>query len=153
MRRKESGKSMRQRAVVLETKGNIAVIEVSRASMCDGCEKNGGCSGHCDLSGIVSTGGKMTARAENKIGAVAGDKVEVETESSRVLGYAALVFLLPILICAAFYAAANTFTRNDGIAVLAAVFGFIATFAGIAVFDRKIAKKKPDIVIVSRLAD
>lgn len=142
---------MRQRAVVLETKGNLAVIEVSRASMCDGCEKNGGCSGHCDISGIISGSGKMTARAENRIGAAVGDKVEVETESSRVLGYAALVFLLPIVVCAAFYAVANIITQNGGISVLSAVIGFVLTFLGIAVFDRKIAKKKPDIVIVNRL--
>lgn len=141
---------MRQKAVVLETKGKIALIEVSRATMCDGCEKKSGCAGHCEVSVIMSGGGKMTAKAENAIGAVVGEQVEVETESKRVLGYAALVFLLPILICAAFYALADVVTQNDSVAALAAVAGFILTFAGIAFFDRQIAKKEPDIVIVKR---
>ena len=98
---------MRCRATVLKTEGNIAEIEVRRATMCEGCEKSGGCGGHCDITGIVASGGKMTAKAYNKIGAAAGDTVEVETESSRVLAYAALVFLLPLVIGGIFFAAAS----------------------------------------------
>lgn len=142
---------MRQKAVVLETKGNIATIEVSRSTMCEGCEKNNGCDHHCDISGIMSTGGKMKAKAENNIGAKAGETVEVETESKKVLAYAALVFILPIIICALFYLAAQKITSSESIAVAAAIVGFVLTFAVIAVVDRKIGKNTPDIKIVRRI--
>ena len=142
---------MRCRATVVKTEGNIAEIEVRRATMCEGCEKSGGCGGHCDISGLVATGGKMTAKAYNKIGAAVGDTVEVETESSRVLAYAALVFLLPLFIGGAFFAIADLVWKNSGISLLAAAVGFVLTFVFIAVIDRKTAKKKPDIVIVNRI--
>lgn len=142
---------MRCRATVLKTEGNIAEIEVRRATMCEGCEKSGGCGGHCDISGIVATGGKMTAKAYNKIGAAVGDTVEVETESSRVLAYAALVFLLPLVIGGVFFALAAAVSDSDGIALAAAFAGFVLTFVFVAVVDRKAAKKRPDIVIVNRL--
>jgi len=140
---------MRQKAVVLEVNGREAVIEVSRATMCDGCEKHGGCEGHCEITGLVANGGKMKTRAENSFGAKVGDTVEVETESGRVLGYAALVFLLPILVCGAFYFVAERLVSEGLYAVLAAVGGFVLTFAGIALFDRSKKKKTPDIKIVN----
>jgi len=141
---------MRCRATVLKTEGNIAVIEVKRATMCEGCEKSAGCGGHCDITGIVANGGKMTARAYNKIGAAAGDTVEVETESSRVLAYAALVFLLPLVVGGIFFAAANAFSLGEGIALISAFAGFLLSFLFTALIDRKAAKKRPDIVIVNR---
>ena len=36
---------MRQRARVKETDGEFATVEVTRSTMCDGCEKSGGCGG------------------------------------------------------------------------------------------------------------
>lgn len=144
---------MRQRAVVLETKGNIAVIEVSRSTMCDGCEKNSGCAGHCDITGIMSAGNKMKAKAENVIGAAVGETVEIETESSRVLGYAALVFLVPIVMCAVFYQIVLSLFHDQAAAVGGAAAGFVLTFALIAIIDRKIAKRTPDIKIVGRITE
>ena len=44
---------MRQRARVKETNGSYATVEVTRSTMCDGCEKSGGCGGHCAITGIV----------------------------------------------------------------------------------------------------
>lgn len=142
---------MRQKAVVLETEGNIAIIEVSRSTMCEGCEKNSGCDHHCDISGIMSTGGKMKAKAENKIGAKAGDTVEVETESKKVLVYALLVFIVPIIVCAVFYLIAYKLTENETASFISAAAGFVLTFAFVAAADRKIGKNAPDIKIVRRI--
>ncbi len=139
---------MRQRAVVLKTDGKNAEIEVSRSSMCEGCVKNGGCSHHCELSGIVAGSGKMKTTAQNKIGAVQGDIVEVETESATVLGYAALVFIMPILVCAAFYFIAGAIWHSDGCSLIAAAAGFVLSFLAVAVIDRLKKKSGPDIQIV-----
>ena len=143
---------MRQKAVVLETNGKIAVIEVSRASMCEGCQNHGGCGGHCELTGLVAASGKMKAKAVNGIGAVVGDTVEVETGSGTVLGYAALVFLLPIVVCGLFYFLSGLVFASQTASVIGAAAGFVLTFAGIAVFDRVKRKSTPDIRIVNRIS-
>lgn len=139
---------MRQRAVVIELSGKEALIEVSRATMCDGCEKHGGCEGHCEITGLLSTGGKMKTRALNTVGASVGDTVEVETASRKVLGYAALVFILPIIVAGILYGLAEKIWRTQGAALIGAGVGFAVTFAGIAVFDRIKSKALPDIEIV-----
>ncbi len=142
---------MQQRAVVLETDGKIAVIEVSRASMCEGCHKlsgDGGCGGHCEITGLVAGNGKtMTARAQNNIGAAAGDRVEVESDSGRVMWYAALVFILPIIVCGLFYYFGDMIFDTTLGAVISAAVGFVLSFVGIAVFDRAKKDKLPDIKI------
>jgi len=142
---------MQQRAVVVETDGKVAVIEVSRTSMCEGCHKlsgDGGCGGHCEITGLVAGNGKtMTARAQNSIGAVVGDKVEVESDSGRVIWYAALVFILPIIVCGLFYYIGNVLFSAMLPAVLSAVVGFALSFYCIAVFDKKKKNKLPDIKI------
>ena len=86
---------MRQRAVVVEVHGEYATVETSRRTMCDGCAKGGGCGGHCEITGLVASSGKMRAEVENKLGAKVGDTVEIESESGVILSYAALVFILP----------------------------------------------------------
>ena len=139
---------MRQRATVLETNGKEAVIEVSRATMCDGCEKHGGCEGHCEITGLLSTGGKMKTRAKNTLGAEVGDTVEVETASSKVLGYAALVFVLPIIVAGILYFAADSVWHTESAGLIGAAVGFVLTFAVIAAVDRVKRKKEPDIEIV-----
>ena len=139
---------MRQRAVVIRTEGKIAEIEVSRTSMCDGCQKNGGCEHHCELTGLIAGSGKnMKTTAQNRIGARAGDTVEVETESTKVLGYAALVFLMPIVLCTVFYFLAEAVFASETAGLIAAAAGFVFAFLGISVFDRFKKKSLPDIVI------
>ncbi|NLK39510.1 MAG: SoxR reducing system RseC family protein, partial [Clostridiales bacterium] len=96
---------MRRRAKVVEG-GEIATIEIMRSSACDGCHKNGGGCVSCDIFGLNKT---ITAKAENRVGAAAGDRVIIETESGRVIGYAAVVFLLPIVVALALYFAAGLF--------------------------------------------
>ena len=78
---------MRQRAVVVEVNGEYATVETSRRTMCDGCAKGGGCGGHCEITGLVASRGKMRAEVENKLGAKVGDTVEIESESGVILSY------------------------------------------------------------------
>ena len=138
---------MRQSATVVSTKGNIAEIRVERASMCDGCvHKN--CDSHtCAAGGLLGTGKTMVTRAYNEIGAEAGDVVTVETATKKVLSYAALVFLMPILVCAVFYAIGNAVFQNRIGAYGMAGGGFVLSFLAIAAVERHIERRRPDIVI------
>jgi positive regulator of sigma E activity len=148
---------MQQRATVLETDGKIALIKVSRASMCEGCHKfgtDGGCGGHCEITGLVAGNGKtMTARAQNNVGAATGDRVEVESDSVRVIGYAALVFILPIIVGGLFYWIGNMIFSHSLGAVLSSALGFALSFFGIAVFDKMKRNKLPDIKITKILTE
>lgn len=139
---------MLQRAVVVEINGKNAVVETSRRSMCEGCGKNGGCGGHCEITGIVASNGKMRAEADNSIGAKVGDRVEIETESGVVLGYAALVFIFPIFVCAVFYAFFERIFSSEAFGYVGAAAGFVLTFCGIALFDKHKKKGRKDIKIV-----
>ncbi len=139
---------MKQKAKVLELKGNNAVVSVQRSSMCEGCEKQGGCGGSCAAGELLGASKTMTVLASNDIGAKEGDTVEVESESKTVLGYAALVFLFPIVMCALFYFAADAFGAGDAASILWGLVGFAISFLVVLVIDRiKKKKAKPDIQI------
>ena len=141
---------MRQRATVKEIHGAYATVEVRRSTMCYGCEKSGGCGGHCAITGIVGDSRPMTARALNLIGAEVGDTVEVESEEGVVLGSAALVFLLPLVICGLFFFLGSRLFGSDGAGVIAAAAGFILAFVGVGLYDRKLARRAPRIRIVDK---
>lgn len=85
---------MRQSGVVRETNGDFATVEVMQTSACVGCSQQEGCI-HCKK--------KITCSAYNQIGAVAGDKVILESSSAVILLYAVLVFLLPLMVCGMSY--------------------------------------------------
>ena len=79
---------MKQIGVVEAVNGNEITVRVNRESACGGnCAS---CSAGCQS-------GKITVTAENRAGAVTGDKVIIEMPSQKILGAAALVYILPIL--------------------------------------------------------
>ena len=91
---------MRTEATVVEIRGSRAVVTTERLSACEGCHKateGEGCS-VCTLMGGNRT---VSAEAENPLGAKVGDRVMIESRTGRMLWYAALVFLLPILLAIA----------------------------------------------------
>ena len=97
----------------------------------------------------------MRAEVENKLGAKVGDTVEIESESGVILSYAALVFILPIAVCALFYYITYSIFGTESAGVIGAAAGFVLCFAGIAVFDRTRKNKKKDnkIVEIKKNAD
>ena len=149
----ETEDPMRQRAKVKEIHGPYATVEVTRSTMCEGCEKSGGCGGRCAITGIVGDSRPMTARALNPIGAKVGDVVEVESAERVVLGSAALVFLVPLAVCALFFFLGSRLFGSEGAGVLTAVLGFVLAFIGIGLFDKKLARRAPAIRIVDRAGD
>lgn len=143
---------MKQKAEVLELKGKNALVSVRRSSMCEGCEKQGGCGTSCAAGNLLGASKTMTVLASNEIGACVGDTVEVESESRTVLGYAALVFLFPIILCVVAYLIGQAAGVGETGAMICGLVGFLAAFPVILVFDR--AKKKsakPDVRITKIL--
>lgn len=97
---------------------------------------------------LAGAGKSVTARAVNTAGARPGDTVEIETSDAKVLSYAALVFILPIIVCALFFVAAEAIFTDRRISISFAVLGFVLSFAVIGIVEKRHAKKTPDIEIV-----
>ena len=88
---------MRTKATVVEIiNETVAVVSVERRSACDGCHKAEGDKG-CSICTLLGGKHETRARARNTAGAMEGDTVALESRTSRILGYAALVFLLPVI--------------------------------------------------------
>lgn len=143
---------MRQTGVVVSKNGDIAEVRVERASMCEGCTHNHSCTGHsCAAGNLMGAGKTMMARAYNKAEAEVGDIVALETPSGKVLSYAALVFLVPILCCGVFYTLGNILFHTLFGSCAMAICGFLLSFCCIAYVERRMEKRKPEIVICTVL--
>ena len=139
---------MRTEAIVTETDHKTAIVKINRKSACDGCHKTTDGSG-CSVCSLLGADSEFTSRAKNDVGARVGDRVIVETASSRVLFYAILVFLLPLLVTLACWGISTLFTESTLYQFLFALVGFIGTFVGVWIYSERVRKNKQDIIIVS----
>lgn len=80
---------MTQIATVEKLEPGFVEISVPRKSACGhDCEECAGCG---------MTGAAIHARASDPIGVEPGDKVVVQSETKKLLGVVALVYLLPVI--------------------------------------------------------
>lgn len=141
---------MRQKASVIEVTGEIARVRVLRSAMCEGCEaRSDGKS--CACSAMLGAAREMIVDVQNPLGATVGDDVEIETDTGSVLGYASLVFLLPLGGAFLGYLLASRIFQTDGAAWIGALIGLVFFFLPAFFYDRAKRKKLPDIRIVSVL--
>ena len=143
---------MKQKALVLSTKGDSAVIEVARVTACEGCHKMKEGEG-CVACSLFDLKKKMSAEAINDIGAKAGDVVEITTPSRIVAAYSVLVFILPIIVGIVLYFVANLFISNEAVLALISVGGIALAFIIIHFTLDKIAAANKVIRIVSICKD
>lgn len=116
---------------------NMAEVEVTRRSACGhDCAKCGGCGG------LETQTLYVTAR--NRAEAQVGDRVLLEGETGRVLGFAALVYLLPIFLFFVGYGVGSALKSGAGMSALC---GGIAFALGIlcAMWYSRQMKRKNDV--------
>ena len=145
---------MQRTAVVVEDLGNnIKQIEVSRETACEGCSQQGSCHA-CIMLGDSKKNRAMRTKAFDPLGAQVGDRVEVETESSTVIKYAAEVFLLPIILGAVGYLLGESLgakiSESIGkfLPLICSLVGFAAAFAYVKLVPAKRAEMNCDVKIV-----
>jgi len=143
---------MVQTAKVISKNGSLAVVEVSRKAMCDGCH-NSKCEGGCAMSGLVSGGSKMTATAINEAKANIGDTVEIETSDKEVLSLALIVFIMPIIVGGIFFAVATHFGLAADISTILAIVGFAAAFPFMKIAEKRQSAKGPRLVVKRIVTD
>lgn len=112
---------------------NHAEISVPRKSACGhDCEECAGC-------GV--TGAAVHARALNPIGARPGQKVVVQSDTTKMLRIIALVYLTPVLLFLAGYLAAMAATSSTAIQYLTAGIGFAAGILLAVLYDRRLRRR------------
>jgi positive regulator of sigma E activity len=109
---------MVERGVVIGTGLGTAQVRMERSESCEGCH---GC--------LYSESGKyMVSEVADRIGVLPGDIVKIETQGMSPLAAVLLLFVLPLVMLAAGYAA------GSAIAALLAVRSPIPGIAAAAVF-------------------
>ena len=135
---------MTQNAVVTKVYENgKAEVAVVRTTAC------GGNCGNCE-SCIFQNELKTVAR--NLIGAKPGQRVVIESQSSKVYGAIILVYIVPIILALAGYFTAYAAGAAEGICVLATFIGILIGAVVLVLSQKMSRNKKPitfDIIQIS----
>ena len=112
-----------------------AEVVVHRLSACGhDCASCGGCG--------PDSAARVTAVADNERGARPGDTVRVESESGRVLGMAAALYLAPlVLLFVGYFVASGVFKLGEGSSVAVGVICLAVGFAANFLIDRRTRKR------------
>ncbi|MBR5479625.1 MAG: SoxR reducing system RseC family protein [Clostridia bacterium] len=94
-----------------------AQVSIKRASAC----------GHdCTSCGACGAQAKpIVTEVVNNVGAKVGDSVEIESKTSRILGLACVVYMIPLVLFFAFYFLANEIFKTEGASIVCALFGLV----------------------------
>jgi len=125
---------IQQAKVVRIIDEKTAEISVIRESACGhDCESCGGCG--------MSAAEEIFAEAINELGARVGDCVDVETDTTAVIGIAAVVYLLPLLLFFAIYIIFRILKLNDAVCLLCGGVGFAIGVLCALALNRIVGKK------------
>jgi len=133
---------MTQDAVVIKAFDNgMAEVLVARGTSC---------GEHCGSCSVCKYVGEIHTYARNKIHAVAGDKVVIESKTSEVLGAAFMIYIIPMIAMLLAYLAAAAMGAGEMVSVPVAFAAFLVCVGIVTVYQRAKAKKKEiELVIVS----
>ena len=126
---------MTQDAVVTKVFPNgMAEVAVSRGTAC------GSNCGNCESRVFQN---EIKAFAKNSVHARPGEKVVIESLSSRIFGAAFLLYIVPMLVFVIGYIVAASCGLNEGMSVLCSFLAFCAAVAVVIVYQRRSKRKNP----------
>ena len=112
---------------------NHALISVPRKSACGhDCEE---CAG-CGVSGAA-----VKAKAVNRIGALPGQKVVVESSTKKMLGIVSFVYATPVVLFILGYLLMAFTTTSVPLQYGVAIAGFVVGIALAILYDRRIKRQ------------
>ena len=114
---------------------DMAEVVVTRATAC------GGNCGSCEACMFQS---ELKTPARNLIGAKPGQRVVIESKSSRIYGAIFLVYVLPIILALLCYFAAYALGAKEGLCIIACFSGVLLG-AAITVLSQRLKKDKNSI--------
>ncbi len=127
-------------------KGN-AELEVRRASGCGSCN---GCAGGCEVKTHVVT-------IKNTIDAKVGDLVELKGESSSILKYMFIIYMIPFVFLIAGIVLGDSYFKSSGNANYELLsFGtgvafLIVSFFIVRIIDTRVAKSNKETIKMTRV--
>lgn len=131
---------MTQTAVVTEVIGNKACVQVKRVSACaHNCEQ---CGGGCSE---MMKSAPISVFAKNPLGAKPGDKVVVASDTGSILGTAAVVYLLPLVLFFVGYFTAQAFQAGEGVCIAAGGVCFALSLAVTIFLDRTMKRRSKEM--------
>ena len=123
--------------------GGFVEISVPRKSACGhDCEECAGCG---------MTGAAIHARAKDPVGVRPGQKVVVESSTSKMMHIIALVYLTPVALFLLCYLLAVAFGAGVAVQYSLAAVGFAAGIAIAIAYDRRLKKQGGLIFRIVRL--
>lgn len=131
---------MTQHAVVRRLVGNQAEIEVRRVSACghDCARCGGGCSEMVKTDPVV-------VLANNPLCARPGDRVVVESSTGSILGFAAVVYLLPLVLFFAGYFIACALGAGEAAALGCGGACFVLSVVIAVAVDRRTRSRRREL--------
>ncbi len=141
---------MKTIAEVIRVDGELAQVKTMRTSACEGCHKNADGKG-CSVCTLMGADREMIAKAYNRAGARVGDRVYIESSTRRMIGYAGLVFLLPLLLALLGWGIASMITATEWIRAVSALGGFVLALSVAILYSRFVGQNRCDIEITEIL--
>lgn len=102
------------------------------------------CGGNCSSCEACMFQSELKAVAHDRIGVQPGQKVVIQSKTSRVFGAAVLVYVMPLLFFLAGYALAAVIGWGEG-GRIALSFGALILSAVVLVLSQRMRKKKDPI--------
>ena len=133
---------MTQFAIIKKlTAPDKAEVEVLRGTACgDDC-------GSCEVCHYAS---KIRVEARNDVGAQLGDRVEIEARTSRVLGAAVLVYVVPFVLFFIGYAVAAALNFSEGLSMVMSFAAFAVGMVIVVIVGRR-HRKNPITYTITRV--
>lgn len=126
---------MTQDAVVTKVfKNGMAEVAVTRGTAC------GSNCGNCESCVFQS---ELKAFAKNTVNAKPGEKVIIESLSSRIFGATFIVYIVPIIMLLIGYAVAAALSLTEGMSILLSFAFFALAVALVVIYQRSSKKKNP----------
>lgn len=140
---------MQTTAIVTEVNESYAIVLTERTAACDGCHKaeEGGCS----VCSLMASNRKMSAKAINEVGASVGDLVVVESDTGRMLWYAALIFLLPLVAAILVWGIVASVTDSVVMQAVGGFGGFLVSLFSMCLYSRAVKNRRCEIRITEIL--
>ena len=136
---------MQEIGMVVETKGRFATVEVRRKSACEGCHQH---AEGCSACSIFISDAKHRVSVENEINAKIGDRVVLEATTERVLSYAVLVFIVPLVVACIFYLFSIPFFSSSELPRIGiAAIGMLLSYAIIGIISHKLETVRRSVSI------
>ncbi len=126
---------MTQDAVVTKVfKNGMAEVAVTRGTAC------GSNCGNCESCVFQS---ELKAFAKNTVNAKPGEKVIIESLSSRIFGATFIVYIVPITMLIIGYLVAAALSMSEGMSILMAFAFFAVAVLLVVIYQRASKKKNP----------